>query len=62
MALALRHAAPLKPGIQLAQAPSEYEAILTVEEKAKFRTWRGHPPTVNDGMRTTGEVDRESGS
>src|SRR5258707_63211 len=61
MAVALRHAAPLKPEIQLAQALSEYEAILTDDQKTKLRTYHGQPPLgVTDVMRLTAEIDREN--
>jgi ankyrin repeat domain-containing protein 50 len=61
MAAALRHAAPLKPEIQLAQALSEYEAILTDDQKTKLRTYHEQPPLgVTDVMRLTAEIDREN--
>lgn len=38
MAVALRHAAPLKPEIRLAQAMSEYESLLyDAHSRAKYR-------------------------
>lgn len=58
MAVALRRAAPLKPEIRLAQALSEYEAILTDSQKTTFRTWRSaSPPSVSDVMKLTAEID-----
>lgn len=64
MALALARASRLKPEIRLAQAVSEFEASLTDEEKAAFRTYRSQtrdsPPNVNDVMRLTAEVDRRA--
>jgi hypothetical protein len=61
MAVALRNAAPLKPEIRLAQALSEYEAILTDDQKAKLRTYHGQPPPgATDVMRLTAEIDREN--
>jgi hypothetical protein len=61
MAVALRNAAPLKPGIRLAQALSEYEAILTDDQKTKLRTYNGQqPPGATDVMRLTAEIDREN--
>jgi ankyrin repeat domain-containing protein 50 len=61
MAVALRNAATLKPEIRLAQALSEYEAILTDDQKAKLRTYHGQqPPGATDVMRLTAEIDREN--
>jgi hypothetical protein len=61
MAVALRNAAPLKPEIQFVQALSEYEAILTDDQKTKFRTYhRQQPPNATDVMRLTAEIDREN--
>lgn len=60
MALSLSKAAPLKPSIQLAQALSEYEAILSDNQKAKLRIYRGQkPPAPADVMRFTAEIDRD---
>ncbi|KIX99306.1 uncharacterized protein Z520_04882 [Fonsecaea multimorphosa CBS 102226] len=61
MALALRSAAPLKPEIRLAQALSEFEAMLDDDDKKTFRTWRGgSPPAVSDVMKLTAEIDRNN--
>ena len=61
MAVALYNAAPLKPEIRLAQALSEYEAILTADQKTKFRTYRSQqPPDANDAIRLTAEIDKEN--
>jgi len=61
MALAVRGAGPLKPEIRLAQALSEYEAILSDTEKATFRTLRsGQTPAVSDVMKLTAEIDRNN--
>jgi ankyrin repeat domain-containing protein 50 len=61
MAVALRNAAPLKPEIRLAQALSEYEAILTDNQKIKLRVYhKQQPPDANDVMRLTAEIDREN--
>ena len=61
MALALRNAAPLKPSILLVQAISEYKATLNDERKAEFHKYCSHsPPTPNDVMRFTAEIDRAS--
>ena len=63
MALALRHAATLKPEILLAQAISEYESILKEDQKMKFREHRGQsPPCAIDVLRLTAEIDRDMSS
>ena len=60
MALALSAAGQLKPEIRLAQAISEYEAILNDSQKAKFRTYRQNaPPDAADVIRLTAEIDRD---
>jgi hypothetical protein len=59
MSLALTKAARLKPEIRLAQALSEYEAILADEQKVKLRGYRQEaPPTAADVMRFTAEIDQ----
>lgn len=54
----------LKPEIRLAQAVSEFEAALSSEQKAAFRTCRTQaqksPPDISDVMRLTAEVDRSA--
>jgi hypothetical protein len=61
MAVALHNAAPLKPEIQFVQALSEYEAILTDDQKTMFRAYHGQqPPDATDVMRLTAEIDREN--
>ena len=61
MALALRKAAPLKPEVLLAQALSEFEAILSNEQKTSLRTYKSQkPPEPNDVMRLTAEIDRDA--
>ena len=61
MALALTKAAPLKPGIKLAKALSEFEAILADDQKAQLREYRGQlPPNPTDVMRFTAEIDRDA--
>jgi ankyrin repeat domain-containing protein 50 len=61
MALILPHAGRLKPEIRLAQAVSEFEAALSKEQKAEFRTSRSTalkaPPSISDVMRITAQVD-----
>jgi ankyrin repeat domain-containing protein 50 len=59
MALAVRGTATLKPEIRLAQALSEYEAILPDSEKAEMRKLRaGRPPDVSAVMEMTAAIDR----
>ena len=62
MSSALAKASPLKPEIRLAQAVSEFEADLSNEQKATFRTLKSHSlsatPGPSDVMRLTAEVDR----
>jgi hypothetical protein len=59
MSLAIAKAARLKPEIRLAQALSEYEAILADEQKAKLRGYRQQSPsTAADVMRFTAEIDQ----
>ena len=61
MALALAKAAPLKPQIKLAQALSEFEAVLTDDEKTKLRGYRRQPPPSSiDVLRFTAEIDRDA--
>ena len=61
MALSLAKAAPLKPEIKLAQALSEFEAVLADDQKTKLRTYRGQsPPNPTDVMRFTAEIDRDA--
>ncbi|KAL8402586.1 hypothetical protein RB596_009090 [Gaeumannomyces avenae] len=61
MSFALANAAPLKPDIRLAQAVSEFEAALSDEQKATFRSYgsqaRASPPNAGDIARLTAEVD-----
>lgn len=62
LALSLAKAAPLKPEIKLAQALSEFEAVLPDDQKTKLRTYRGQsPPNPTDVMRFTAEIDRDAG-
>jgi hypothetical protein len=61
MSLALVKAGKLKPEIRLAQALSEYEAILADEQKAMLRMYRAqYPPTTADVMRLTAEIDHDA--
>ena len=59
MALALSKAAQLKPEIRLAQALSQFQANLSDERKAEFRTFH-HPPKTTDVARLTAEIDRDA--
>ncbi|XP_014559818.1 hypothetical protein COCVIDRAFT_35102 [Bipolaris victoriae FI3] len=62
MSAALGKASLLKPEIRLAQAVSEFEAGLSTEQKATFRTLksqsRSSTPDPSDVMRLTAEMDR----
>lgn len=61
MALALGQAGTLKPEIKLAQALSEYEALLDDNQKATMRMYRRQqPPKLSDVMRLTAEIDRDN--
>lgn len=64
MSSALIQAAPLKPEIRLAQKVSEFEAALSDEQKATFRSYRSQarasPPDAGDIIRLTAEVDRRA--
>ena len=58
MALSLAKAAPLKPEIKLAQALSEFQAILNDDQKTKLRNYRGQsPPSSTDVMKFTADID-----
>ena len=62
MALALRNASKLKPSIRLAQAVSEFEAELTIQQKTTFRAIKlrasQSPPKLADVLSLTAEIDR----
>lgn len=64
MSFALERAGRLKADIRLAQAVSEFEADLTADQKATFRTQRSQtcktPPSIHDVMRLTAEIDLAS--
>lgn len=63
MALALTAASRLKPEIRLAQAVSEFEADLTMEQKIRFNSYKTQvhksPPEIHDVMRLTAEIDQK---
>lgn len=65
MALSLRDKF-LKPEIRLAQAVSEFEAILTSEQKVSFSASRlsaaSTAPSMSDVMRLTAEIDLKTTS
>ena len=59
MALALSQASPLKPEVQLAQALSEYVAILDDAQKAKFGALKSQAaPDAQAVMCLTADIDR----
>ena len=64
MSYVLANASRLKPEIRLAQAVSQFEADLSSEQKASFRTYRSqscdYPPGPSDVMRLTAEIDRRA--
>ena len=61
MATSLTRIGKLTPEVQLAQAVSEFEAILTLDEKTVLRNLKSkhHPDTI-DIVRLTAEIDRSS--
>lgn len=62
MALVLTTASRLKPEVRLAQAVSEFEADLTMEQKLRFNSYKAQvlksPPEIHDVMRLTAEIDQ----
>lgn len=64
MSKALASASELRPEIRLAQAVSQFEAGLSSEQKATFRTQKSRfqksPPDESDVMRLTVEINRAS--
>lgn len=62
MSQALASASRLKAEIRLAQAVADFEADLSDDQKASFRTLRtqscDEPPSINDVMRLTAEIDQ----
>lgn len=62
MSIMLANAARLKPEIRLAQAVSQFEADLSSEQKATFRTYRSisndSPPSPRDVIQLTAQIDR----
>ncbi|CRL23409.1 Ankyrin repeat-containing domain [Penicillium camemberti] len=64
MSQSLSSAPRLKPDVRLAQVVSQFEAELSNEQKASFRAWRTKsiesPPSIQDVMQLTAEIDRVS--
>jgi hypothetical protein len=64
MSIAFRNASRLKPEIRLAQAVSEFRAILSSQQKTTLRTYESQaqscPPGPIDVMRITAELDRNT--
>ena len=64
MSVVVSNVSRLKPEIRLAQAVSQFEADLSSEQKAAFRTYRSQsldsPPDPRDVMRLTAEIDRQN--
>lgn len=57
MALATAKAAPLRADIKLSQALSDYEAILSAEQRQSYTK---SPPDANAVMALTCEIDRQN--
>lgn len=57
MALAIAKAAPLRADIKLSQALSDYEAILSAEQRQSYTK---SPPDANAVMALTCEIDRQN--
>ncbi|KAJ5170121.1 uncharacterized protein N7500_002904 [Penicillium coprophilum] len=64
MSQSLSSAPRLKPEARLAQAVSQFEAELSNDQKASFRACRARsiesPPSIQDVMQLTAEIDRVS--
>lgn len=64
MSQSLSSAPRLKPEVRLAQAVSQFEAELSNEQKVNFRAWRTKsiesPPSIQDVIQLTAEIDRIS--
>jgi hypothetical protein len=62
MALALRSAAPLRSDVALAQAISEFELLLTPEQKTSFNDLRTRAirsaPSADDVMKQTADINQ----
>jgi ankyrin repeat domain-containing protein 50 len=64
MSVVMSNASRLKPEIRLAQVVSQFEADLSSEQKATFRSYRSQsrdsPPNHRDVMRLTAEIDHKA--
>ncbi|KAH8703398.1 hypothetical protein BGW36DRAFT_288956 [Talaromyces proteolyticus] len=64
MALSVSNLSKLTPEVQLAQAISEYEAVLSTSEKASLRNFKAeqqnHSPDATDVIRLTAKIDQTS--
>jgi ankyrin repeat domain-containing protein 50 len=64
MSTSVTKAPRLTPDVRLAQAVSEFEADLSREQKAEFRTGRSQvvtsPPTVNHVMALAAEINQRA--
>ena len=64
MSSALANASRLKADIRLAQAISQFEADLSLEQKTRFKAFKSEachrPPNAKDVMRLTAEIDRQT--
>ncbi|KUJ08906.1 uncharacterized protein LY89DRAFT_328989 [Mollisia scopiformis] len=64
MSALVANASPLKAEIRLAQAVSEFEADLSSDQKAMFRSYKAQtcssPPTPDDVMLLTALIDRRA--
>jgi hypothetical protein len=63
MSKALASASRLKPQIRLSQAIAEFQADLTIDQKAEFDNHTARmcraPPSTNDVMYLTAEIDQQ---
>lgn len=61
MSIVLSNSSRLNPEIRLAQAVSQFEAVLSREQRATFRNYKSQsqdsPPDPSDVMRLTAEFD-----
>ena len=61
MALSNSKSASSRPEIELDQVLSEFDAILTEDQKTTLSTYRGQsPPSPDDVMRFTAAIDRNA--
>jgi hypothetical protein len=66
MSLALSRIGRLKPEVELGKAVSDFESILSVEERTGFQIIKGQtlscPPSIRDVMALTAEIDQKARS